>query len=176
MIELRYFTSSDFKQLIEWSGDEAFMLQWAGPQFQYPLTEDQLTQYIEGANDPLKSDRLIYKAMDQASGQTVGHISLRIERENRSGRIGRVLVGSSHTRGAGIGLQMINAVLKIGFDELKLHRISLGVFDFNHAAIRCYEKAGFIREGLLRDARKYQDSYWNLIEMSMLEDEWKRMN
>lgn len=87
-----------------------------------------------------------------------------------------MLVGSSHTRGAGIGLQMINAVLKIGFAEMKLHRISLGVFDFNHAAIRCYEKAGFIREGLLRDARKYQDSYWNLIEMSMLEDEWKRMN
>lgn len=108
-----------------------------------------------GANEPLKSNQFIYKAVDQQSGQTVGHISLgRIDRENLSGRIGKVLVVSSHTRGAGIGLQMINAVLKIGFAELKLHRISLGVFDFNHAAIRCYEKAGFIREGLLRDARK----------------------
>lgn len=176
MIELQYFTPSDFEQLMEWSGDAAFLLQWAGPQFKYPLSEDQLMQYIEGANDPLKSDRLIYKAVDLQSGKAVGHISLRIERENRSGRIGRVLVGSSHTRGTGVGLQMIRAVLKVGFDDLKLHRISLGVFDFNHAAIRCYEKAGFVREGLLRDVRKYQDSYWSLIEMSMLEEEWKRTN
>jgi RimJ/RimL family protein N-acetyltransferase len=55
-----------------------------------------------------------------------------------------------------------------------LHRISLGVFDFNERAIRCYEKVGFSREGLLRDARRFKDYYWNLIEMSMLEHEWRR--
>ena len=87
-----------------------------------------------------------------------------------------MLVGKSHERGSGIGQQMIKAILKIGFEELGLHRISLGVFDFNEAAIRCYEKAGFTREGLLRDVRKPKDTYWNLIEMSILEDEWRKNN
>jgi hypothetical protein len=36
----------------------------------------------------------------------------------------------------------------------------------------CYEKAGFIKEGLLRDSRKNGDEYWSLWEMSILENEW----
>lgn len=43
---------------------------------------------------------------------------------------------------------------------------------FNVSAIACYEKVGFIKEGLLRDSRKNDDEYWNLWEMSILEDEW----
>jgi RimJ/RimL family protein N-acetyltransferase len=67
---------------------------------------------------------------------------------------------------------LMEEILKVAFDELNLHRVSLGVFDFNLSAIACYEKAGFIKEGLLRDARKNDDEYWNLWEMSILEDEW----
>ena len=51
--------------------------------------------------------------------------------------------------------------------------MTLGVFDFNTAAIKCYEKVGFKKEGLLRDARKNGNEYWNLIEMGILESEWK---
>jgi len=47
---------------------------------------------------------------------------------------------------------MVDAVLAIGFDEIGLHRIDLGVFDFNTRAIRCYEKCGFVQEGLAREA------------------------
>lgn len=174
MIQLQYFTSSDFKQLIEWSGDASFLLQWAGPQFTYPLTEEQLRNYIAGANDLNNSEKLIYKAVEVQSNLVVGHVCLgSIDRRNRSGRVGKVLVGHSSIRNNGIGSAMIKAVLRVGFDELKLHRISLGVFDFNHAAIRCYEKVGFSKEGVLRDARRHQDSYWSLVEMSILENEWR---
>lgn len=58
------------------------------------------------------------------------------------------------------------------FGQLQLHRVSLGVFDFNLAAIACYEKAGFVKEGLLREARKVGNEFWNLWEMSILEREW----
>ncbi len=106
----------------------------------------------------------------------IGHISLgRVDRVNKSARIGKVLVGSSQYRGKGIGAEMVKAVLAIAFEEMQLHKVTLGVFDFNASAIRCYEKVGFVQEGLLRDARKNGDEYWNLIEMGILEDEW-RMN
>jgi len=54
--------------------------------------------------------------------------------------------------------------------------VTLDVFDFNTPAMKCYEKVGFKKEGLLRDARKYGDKYWNLIKMGILEDEWKELN
>jgi RimJ/RimL family protein N-acetyltransferase len=72
---------------------------------------------------------------------------------------------------------MINAILKFGFEALELHRISLGVYDFNTSAIRCYEKCGFVREGVQRDVLKYQkDEYWSLLEMSILEHEWRNLH
>ncbi len=65
-----------------------------------------------------------------------------------------LVIGDGNIRGLCIGKQMIGATLNIAFDQLKLHRVSLGVFDFNESATACYEKAGFVKDGLLRDARK----------------------
>lgn len=172
MVELKYFERSDFKQFIDWINSPKFLLQWGGPAFEYPLTENQLERYIENANND-KSETLVYKVSDKETGDIIGHISLgKIDRKNKSARVGKVLVGDKNTRGKGIGQQMIKEILRIAFDELQLHRVSLGVFDFNVSAIACYEKAGFIKEGLHRDSRKNGNEYWSLWEMSILENEW----
>ncbi|GAA4323501.1 GNAT family protein [Flaviaesturariibacter amylovorans] len=176
MIRLAYFTPADFDQLIAWVHDEYLLTNWAGSLFRFPLTRDSLEWYLEDTNDLEKSDALVYKAIDEASGETVGHVSLgSISRKNHSARISRVLVGDTQHKGRGICTEMIRAVLRVGFGELNLHRISLGVYDFNKSAIRCYEKAGFVSEGVQRDILRYGDEYWSLREMSILSHEWKAM-
>ena len=178
MVRLEYFSKEDFKKLIEWMNSEHLLTNWAGSLFRYPLTDESLDWYIEDTNDPRSSDAFVYKAVDTKSGKTVGHISLgSISEKNRAARISRVLVGNTAERGKGYCTGMINAILKIGFEEFNLHRISLGVYDFNKAAIGCYEKCGFVKEGLMRDVLRYEDNtYWSLIEMSILEDEWRSMH
>lgn len=178
MIKLEYFSKEDFPLLIEWMDSEHLMTNWAGSLFRYPLTESSLDWYIEDTNDIQTSDAFIYKAVSTITGHTVGHISLgSLSPKNKSGRISRVLVGHTSERGKGICSGMISAVLKIGFEEMNLHRISLGVYDFNHAAIRCYEKCGFKKDGLMRDVLLYdENNYWSLLEMSILEDEWRNLN
>jgi RimJ/RimL family protein N-acetyltransferase len=176
MIVLAYFTKDDFQQLIDWVQDEELLMNWAGTQFRFPLNHDKLNWYIEDANNFEKSSTLIYKAIDSNTGKTVGHISLSvINRRNRSARITRALVGNTAERGKGIGEGMMKAMLKIGFEELNLHRMSLGVYDFNEPAIKCYKKCGFHVDGVLRDIQKHKDQYWNLMEMSMLENEYVNM-
>lgn len=171
MVELKIFEKADFQQLIDWVASPGFLLQWGGPAFEFPLTEKQVEKYIENANT------LVFKVVESDTGVAIGHISLgRIDRKNKSARVGKVLVGDTNVRGKGIGQQMINEVLKIAFNELHLHRVSLGVFDFNSRAIACYEKAGFIKEGLHRDSSKNGDEYWSLWEMSILEDEWLKIS
>lgn len=49
MITLHYFEQEDFDQLIEWSGDAEYLLQWAGPQFHFPLSKEQLSNYLDAA-------------------------------------------------------------------------------------------------------------------------------
>ncbi|MDX8046295.1 GNAT family protein [Gracilibacillus sp. S3-1-1] len=176
MIKLRFFERSDFQQLINWIETPEFLLQWGGPNFSFPLTEQQLENYLKDANTD-NSPVLVYSVIEEETGYIIGHISLgNIDKNNKSARIGKVLVGDKNVRGKGIGLRMMKEILKVSFDELNLHRVSLGVFDFNASAIACYEKAGFLKEGLLRDSRKIGDEYWSLWEMSILENEWKEIN
>ncbi|MEF7633321.1 GNAT family N-acetyltransferase [Bacillus cereus group sp. Bce019] len=166
VIKLESFKKSDFKQLINWINSEEFLIQWSGNAFTFPLDEQQLEKYIESANT------LAFKVVDEETSDVIGHISLgQIDNINKSARIGKVLVGNTKMRGRSIGKHMMKAVLHIAFDELKLHRVTLGVYDFNTSAISCYEKIGFVKEGLLRESKRVGETYWNLWEMSMLEYE-----
>jgi RimJ/RimL family protein N-acetyltransferase len=172
MIELQFFERTDFKQLINWIDSPEFLLQFSGPKFDFPLTERQLEDYIKGANTD-DSSTLIYKVIHEETGNIIGHISLgEIDKKNLSARVGKLLIGDKSMRGLGIGEMMVEKVLEIAFKKLKLHRVSLSVFDFNHSAIFCYEKVGFVKEGLYRDYRKMGDEYWNTWGMSILESEW----
>ncbi|CGG02531.1 GNAT family N-acetyltransferase [Bacillus sp. N447-1] len=169
VIKLESFKKSDFKQLINWINSEEFLIQWSGNAFTFPLDEQQLEKYIESANT------LAFKVVDEETSDVIGYISLgQIDNINKSARIGKVLVGNTKMRGRSIGKHMMKAVLHIAFDELKLHRVTLGVYDFNTSAISCYEKIGFVKEGLLRESKRVGETYWNLWEMSMLEYEWKK--
>jgi len=176
MIRLEYFTPEDFKQLIEWISDETILMNWSGALFSFPLTRSSMEWYIEDVNDIKTSEAFIYKAVDITTGKTVGHISLGgISKKNKAGRISRVLVAPEY-QGKGYCRQMVSAVLKIGFEELQLHRICLGVYDFNTAAISCYQKAGLVIEGTNRDCLLFKDEWWSLVEMSMLEEEWRNVS
>ena len=177
MIKLEPFTAADFPQLMAWVDEERLMKEWSGSMFAFPLSEAGLAWYIKDSNNLQDPNVFIYKAVDSKTGVTVGHISLGgISQRDRAGRITRVLVGNSTERRRGICQGMVKAILRVGFEELNLHRVSLGVYDFNHAAINCYLKAGFQQEGVLRDVMKHGDEYWNIIEMGILEDEWRALH
>ncbi|TYR81598.1 GNAT family N-acetyltransferase [Priestia megaterium] len=171
MIGLRPFTKKHFKQLIDWIPSESFMIQWSGSSFTYPLTPRQLKHYIRYANEEGATTHA-FAVVNEQTEEVIGHISLAyIDYYNKTGRIGRVLL-KEEERGKGYCYQMFEKTLTFGFEELQLHRISLGVFDFNVKAIQSYERIGFVREGLMRDVKLVDGQYWNIIEMSMLENEW----
>ncbi|MBW4683058.1 MAG: GNAT family N-acetyltransferase [Microcoleus vaginatus WJT46-NPBG5] len=172
-IELKPFERDDFARLIGWITSADLIQQWAPSTFTYPLDENQLEKYIQ-MSEGEKPTKKIFKAVDTHTLAVVGHIELdRIDLQNRSGTVSRVLVGEASLRGQGIGTQMVKKILQFGFEELKLHRISIGVFDFNIAGVSCYEKVGFVKEGYFRDAYRAGDKYWSYYVMSILESEWK---
>ena len=177
MIILEYFTPNDFQLLIDWIDNEDLLINWAGSQFRFPLTTEKLNWYLKGTNDFEESSTLIYKAVDSETNEIVGHISLTaINRSNRSARVTRVLVGNNAERGKGIGEQITKALMRIGFEHMDLHRMSLGVYTFNKPGIRCYNKCGFKTDGILRDITRHGNTFWSLMEMSVLENEWRELN
>ncbi len=69
-------------------------------------------------------------------------------------------IGEAEYRGKGYGQDTLQLILNYAFSELNLHRVGLTVMDYNEAAIRAYERAGFVREGarrqmVHREGRRY---------------------
>jgi RimJ/RimL family protein N-acetyltransferase len=176
MIILEPFGPNDFQQLIDWIDTEELLIKWSGSLFNFPLTAKSLDWYIEDSNIPGISDAFAFKAIVAETGEVVGHISLGgLSWKNRSSRISRVFV-SPHAQHKGICQQMTKAVLKIGFEELGLHRIGLGVYENNKAALNCYLKSGFNIEGVARDILWHNGEFLSMVEMSILESDWKILN
>ncbi len=170
-VHFRPFGRADFDRLLANAESPEFVYQWAGPLFTYPLNRAQLERYLLTATGNPPTTRL-FTALNETE-TPVGHIELtRIDRHNRAASVARVLVFAEQ-RGRGVGRAMLTEVLRVGFDELGLHRIELLVFDFNQAAVRAYEHAGLSIEGRLRDVRKVGETFWSVYQMSMLEDEWR---
>ncbi len=175
MIELEPLKRSDLPLLASWGGQSEFLIQWAGPIFDHPLDEKQLEKYFD-AMEASPDARKMYKAVRVGSEEMVGHIELdRINPKTGSAIVEHVIVGDPAMRGKGVGGLMMKKILEVGFGQLGLHRISLNVYDFNHSAIACYEKAGFIKEGLLREAVRVGNQYWSVFLMSVLETEWRSL-
>jgi RimJ/RimL family protein N-acetyltransferase len=172
MIRLERFTRDDIDRLIGWITTPEFLIQWAGPEFGFPLDRRQLEKHIKlaGVKPP---DRLIFKIADPTG--VIGHVELgAIDRLNRAAKVGRVLIGTETRRGRGAAAEALEILCAIAFEDLNLHRLELAVYDFNHAAIRCYEKVGFRHEGLRRDSVRMGEVYWNTCVMGFLAPEWRR--
>ena len=172
MIELKYFTEGDIPQLINWIDSPKFLLQWSGTGFTYPLTHQQLIKYLGEANKE-DSEIQAFKVVHVESSKVIGHISLgSINLHNRNARMCRVLIGDEEMKGKGLAPIMVNKLLNIAFVKFGLHKVSLAVYDFNTTALKLYEKMGFRKEGLIREASRIGDDYWSYYEMSILNREW----
>lgn len=171
-VRLRRFERADFDLLLSWLESEDAMRQWAGNNFRWPLDEAQLQAYGDGSGGE-RPARLIFTAEDATSGTPVGHICLNaIDREHLNATVSRVLI-APEARGRGLCIALMEAILQVGFDELRLHRVDLAVYDFNAAAIACYERVGMQREGLLRETTRVGEAYWSRYVMSILAAEWR---
>jgi RimJ/RimL family protein N-acetyltransferase len=165
-VSLRAFTAGDCERLIDWIESEDALYLWAGPRdFSWPLDPGQLLRDLGMHGD----SRFLFAANDP-SGELVGHAKLEVQPHHRSGQIGRVLIAPPH-RGRGLGSALMGELVTYSFDELRLHRLQLGVYTFNAAAIAAYERAGFVVEGELRDLTRSSTGYWNGFVMGMLESD-----
>jgi putative acetyltransferase len=97
------------------------------------------------------------------SGKLIGSIGLVKDpkRENEKTRMLGYALSDRHW-GKGFMTQAVNAVLKYGFDELKLDLISAYCYPFNQRSKNVLKKCGFSYEGILKLAERiYDDSVYD---------------
>lgn len=135
-IFLHEFTDKDFETLISWVDNEKELIQFAGPIFNFPLTKEQLNDYLKDPN------RYPFKIVLKSSNLAIGHCEA-YKTSYDNVRLCRIIIGNKNYRGQGLGYEATLKLIKWCIDNLKPRTIDLNVYDFNTAAIKCYEKLGF---------------------------------
>lgn len=135
------------------------------------FTMEQVVAYIKNSQIGVDDSRAGF-VICLLDGTVTGEVVInQIDKDNHSANI-RIALFAEHYFGQGLGTEALRLMLNYGFETLNLHRISLGVYAFNPRAIHVYEKLGFKREGVLRDALYYDGKYHDEIIMSILAHEW----
>ena len=105
----------------------------------------------------------------------LGNISIwHVSRLARTGEIGYWIRTDRTTNG--IATEATEALMRLGFDLLAMHKIVLRIAVGNRASERVAEKLGFVREGVLREELLIRGTWTDHTLYSILENEFRMLS
>jgi len=165
-----------FKKLTTPSHEIAAVLdKWENNPALIPFIRPNPTEEALEKREPLTVEflqqRLKYNQMYliYLNDQLVGEITYQVDppqlykKETGTAWIG-ITIGEETARGIGVGTQAMQ-YLEEQIKAQGLHRIELGVFEFNTNAIKLYKKTGYKEIARLDDFTYYQGKMWQDIRM-----------
>ncbi len=154
-----------------WVNDPEIMPFWYGrdrPKSVDELLVDWKPYYFDGS-----APRLGRCFAIEADGRPIGMIAYNaINEYDRSVEVD-IVIGETAYWDRGYGTDSIRAFLGYLFGEMGLHRVWLVPRVSNARAIRCYEKVGFVREGILRESDWLEGQWVDCVMMSALGHEFQ---
>lgn len=161
---------TDAELYYRWNSDSEFQrLSDLGPSSLYPAP--QIKEWIEESNP--RTCNFIIETI--AEKKRIGSIGLDIFNWSaRSAWVG-IGIGENDYLGKGFGSEAMDLILDVAFGELNLHRVQLGVFQFNERAKKSYEKCGFRLEGAERAFNFKRGQRCDVFNMGILQDEWREL-
>jgi len=121
------------------------------------FTEDGLATYIERCNDD--GTVMLLAICLKEDGTHIGNIKLGpINGAHSRADVG-FLIGDKGQWGKGFAPEAIDAVARHAFDQLRLHKVTAGIYEENTGSRRALAKAGFVEEGY-RAEQYFCDGKW----------------
>ncbi len=165
-IYLRELDRADLARINTWRADRE-LVDLLGANFRHVGAEIDNRWFDAYLGARTNNVRLaICRAADSA---LIGAVYLlEIDWVNRSAEFS-IQIGEAEARGQGFGAAATRAALAHAFDDLNLHRVWLTLLASNARAESLYKKAGFEREGVLRDAAFKEGRYVDVVTMAILD-------
>ncbi len=172
-IRLRGIEKEDLPRFVEWLNDPEVT---AGLTFIFPVSSREEEAWFSALAERSPEERpFAVERRTKNSWRLIGSTELRdFDKIARSAEAG-IMLGDKSVWNQGYGTEAMRLLLKHGFETLNLNRIQLRVYEFNHRAIRTYEKIGFVHEGRQRQALYKYGKYHDSLIMSILRSEWENL-
>lgn len=135
-----------------------------------PRTQERLEKWFDSTVK--NNDTYTFGIRLREDDRLLGNCDIEIESQSsRHGWVG-IYIGEPDDWGKGYGTEAMGVLVRFGFMELNLHRITLNVFAYNERGIRAYEKVGFVHEGSNREALYRDGTYHDVHIMGILRRDW----
>lgn len=165
---LRSYKNEDLDILMEIMDSEILETLAKGSIF--PISLDKEKSFLESS---MRKDGDCFNfAIETLEKELVGGCGINsVDRKNSVAEIG-IWIGKKY-QGKGYASDALRVLCRFIFNELNVHKITLNYFEFNEKAAICYEKVGFIKEGVKRKEIFRYEKYHNVIYMGLFKDELK---
>ena len=155
---IRGLCKEDAKHIYEWVNTEE-LRSLTGTL--YPVSEFEHEEWVKRVTT--SAGTKLFVVTDKETGKPLGTIGLKnFDYTNRRAELFISLAISG-----GYGADAVRTLVRYCFGHLNLHRVYLHVFESNKRAQRCYEKAGFTKEGELVDHHFNNHRYENVWVMGI---------
>ena len=129
-------------------------------------TLEEVRQYCHSLMD--SEDNFFFAVITRKEKKHIGNFRLGpLDRVNNRIQLG-MMIGDKKYHGQGLGSEIVSLGLKFSFETLSVHKVFLDVREDNIAAIRIYEKNGFIHEGTLKDHLRKNNRFYDLKLMGAI--------
>ncbi len=160
-IYLRIMTREDTDLIVAWRNSDAVRRNFI---YQELFTRESHETWVRTKVETGDVVQMII--CDSTTNKPLGSVYIRdIDRKHRKAEYG-IFVGEESARGRGVGTATAKLMLRYCFEEELLHRVYLRALAGNEAAVRSYEKAGFVKEGYLKDDVCIDGVYHDIVWMA----------
>jgi len=134
----------------------------------FPNNMEKLEAYYHSMTT--SSSHVILAIADKKTNKHIGNIALNgINWIDRIANLG-IMIGDKSYWGKGYGTEATKLMVSYAFNRLNLHKLWLGVYAGHKAAIRIYEKAGFVEEGCLKQEFYRNGKYHDTTIMGLINE------
>ncbi|KZS48426.1 acetyltransferase [Paenibacillus glucanolyticus] len=172
-VTLRPVVEEDWELRYEWLSDPVVnrtLPSGSGMPLTPEVVRERTRSYAQ--TDP----SAVYFTIIKEDGIAIGSTQLfKIHPWSKHAEFG-IWIGNKMVWGKGYATEVTSVVLDFAFERLNLHKVYLTVDADNPGAIRSYEKAGFKKDGILRDEVYKNGQYVDRILMSILKHEYLKLS
>lgn len=162
-IYLRPITMEDTEHIVRWRNSQRVRQNFI---YQAEFTKEGHEAWMR--NKVACGEVIQFIICLEEQDRPVGSVYFRdIDARDKKAEYG-IFIGEADAAGKGIGSETARLAVSYAQDVMKLHKLMLRVFADNKAAVRSYEKAGFVQEGYLKDEHFINGAYRDLMLMAII--------
>lgn len=166
-IYLRRIKKTDVgKKYLNWMNDKKITT-YLESRFQ-KWSLKKLMQYVK--DETQRKDYIFWVIILKEDNKHIGNIKLGpINHIHKYADLG-FIIGDKRFWGKGYASEAVNLVVNFAFNNLRLHKITAGVYQNNLASLKVFQKNNFIIEGIKKKQYYFNNNYTDAYQLGIINE------